>query len=42
MMALQTVKAEPRYVTPVNWQPGDDLIVPVLTQEEKEKLGMPG
>jgi len=42
LQALQQTYAEDNVVTPVNWQPGDDVIVPVLTEEEKQKLGVPG
>ena len=42
LVALQTVHDSPDHATPANWQPGDDLIVPVLTNEEKENIGMPG
>jgi peroxiredoxin (alkyl hydroperoxide reductase subunit C) len=40
--ALQTTYNNSAVVTPANWEPGDDLIVPVLSQEQKESLGMPG
>lgn len=42
LKALQTTYMVKNRVTPANWQPGDDLIVPVLTQEEKENIGKPG
>ena len=42
VVALQTTYAEKNIVTPGNWQKGDDVIVPVLTQTERESLGKPG
>lgn len=40
--ALQTTYNNTAVVTPANWTPGDDVIVPVLTQEERQSVGMPG
>lgn len=42
LTALQTTYEHKNVVTPANWQQGDDVIVPVLTQNEKETLGKPG
>lgn len=42
LQALQQTYAENNVVTPVNWQPGDDVIIPVLSEEEKQNLGFPG
>jgi peroxiredoxin 2/4 len=28
-------------VTPANWEPGDDIITPVLSKEDKAKIGTP-
>ena len=36
--ALQTNYADKSVVTPANWQIGDDVIVPVLSQAEKSNL----
>lgn len=36
--ALQTTYADKNLVTPANWQSGDDVLVPVLTQAEKSAL----
>ena len=41
LTALQTVDENKNLATPVNWQPGDDMIVPVLTAEEKKMLNSP-
>ena len=38
VLALQMNYADHSVVTPANWQDGDDLIVPVLSQSEKEDL----
>jgi peroxiredoxin (alkyl hydroperoxide reductase subunit C) len=42
LQALQTNYADNNLVTPANWQPGDDMIVPVISQEDREKIGTPG
>jgi len=39
LLALQETYAQDNIVTPVNWQPGDDVMVPYLTAEEKSSLG---
>lgn len=41
LMALQTVDENKNLVAPVNWIPGDDMIVPVLTAEEKKMINSP-
>ncbi|HER10090.1 MAG TPA: redoxin domain-containing protein [Bacteroides sp.] len=42
LLALQETHAHNNVVTPANWQPGDDVIIPVLTELEKKNLGLPG
>ncbi len=42
LVALQTVSAQKNRVTPANWQRGDDLIVPVLSADEKKGISAPG
>jgi len=39
LIALQQNYHDHSIVTPVNWQPGDDVAVPVLSQKDKENLG---
>lgn len=41
LMALQKNYNDHSIVTPVNWQPGDDVVVPVLSTKEKENLNSP-
>jgi len=41
LLALQTTYANNSVVTPANWQQGDDVIVPVLSQSEKNSIGLP-
>jgi peroxiredoxin 2/4 len=41
IIALQTVDANQKLVAPANWKPGDELMVRVLTQTEKDNLGKP-
>ncbi|MBN1131986.1 MAG: redoxin domain-containing protein [Bacteroidales bacterium] len=41
LMALKETHANKNLVTPANWHKGDDVIVPVLSREEKEKLDTP-
>ena len=38
LKALQTNYSEPDIVLPANWQPGDDVMIPFLSKEDKEKL----
>lgn len=38
VIALQQNYADNSVVTPANWMPGDDVIVPVLSQKDKEEL----
>jgi peroxiredoxin (alkyl hydroperoxide reductase subunit C) len=40
--ALQATYNDPNIVTPANWNKGDDVIVPVLTQKDRDELGKPG
>ena len=42
LTALQTTYNNENLVTPANWIKGDDVIVPVLTQAEKDNLGKLG
>jgi len=42
LSALQTTHNNENLVTPANWKKGDDVIVPVLTQTEKDNLGKEG
>lgn len=42
LLALQRTHAQTNVVTPANWHPGDDVIVPVPSEEEKQKMGTPG
>jgi peroxiredoxin (alkyl hydroperoxide reductase subunit C) len=42
LVALQTVSAQNNIVTPANWKPGDDMIVPVLSEDQKKGIGGPG
>lgn len=37
--ALQTTYAQSNVVTPANWEPGKDVMVPSLSQEDMELLG---
>jgi peroxiredoxin (alkyl hydroperoxide reductase subunit C) len=38
LKALQANYLEPDIVLPANWQPGDDVMIPFLTKEDKEEL----
>lgn len=42
LVALQTTYAASNLVTPANWEKGDDVIVPVLSQEDRKNIGTPG
>ena len=42
LVALEENYNNKDVVLPANWQPGDDVIVPVISQEERENLGKPG
>ena len=42
LVALQQTRTQKNTVTPANWQPGEDMIVPVLSANEKETIGEPG
>ncbi len=41
LIALQTTHKNKNVLAPANWQPGEDLMVPVLSSAEKAKLGSP-
>ncbi|MBP1668044.1 MAG: peroxiredoxin [Bacteroidetes bacterium] len=42
ILALQTVDASQLVVTPANWNPGDKLMIPVLSKSESETAGETG
>lgn len=42
LVSLQSHYANRNTVTPANWQPGDDVLVPTLSKSDKETLGSPG
>jgi peroxiredoxin (alkyl hydroperoxide reductase subunit C) len=42
IIALQTVDASQLVVTPANWNPGDKLMIPVLSKSESETAGQTG
>ncbi len=39
IVALQTVDKHKDIVTPANWKPGDDVMVPVISQDQKKNIG---
>ncbi|TVQ89899.1 MAG: peroxiredoxin, partial [Bacteroidetes bacterium] len=39
--ALQAQRSRDNIVIPANWQPGDDVMIPILTKEDKEELQTP-
>jgi peroxiredoxin 2/4 len=41
VVALQSVQKDRHIVTPANWMPGDDFMVPVITAGDRANLGMP-
>lgn len=41
LVSLQNHYANKNQVTPANWELGDDVLIPVLTQEEKAELANP-
>lgn len=41
LIALQKNYSDDSIVTPVNWQPGEDVVVPTLSKADKENLGSP-
>lgn len=41
LKALQTQYSHQNTVIPANWKPGDDVMVPILTKEDKEDLKSP-
>lgn len=38
LQALQAHDSQPELVVPANWQPGDDLMIPFLRPEDKQRL----
>ncbi len=42
LLALETTYSNKDVVTPVNWEHGDDVMVPVISQEERGNLGKDG
>ena len=41
LKALQAQQSHDNIVMPANWQPGDDVMIPILTKEDKEELQTP-
>ena len=41
LIALQKTRNENNLVTPANWRPGDDFMVPVISAQEKANIGSP-
>ena len=41
LQALQAHDSHENIVTPVNWQPGDDFMAPLLTAEDKDEMKKP-
>jgi peroxiredoxin 2/4 len=41
LKALQAQRSRENIVMPANWQPGDDVMIPILTKEDKEELQTP-
>jgi len=41
LKALQTQQSHENIVIPANWQPGDDVMIPILTGEDKTELQGP-
>lgn len=42
VIALQTVDSNKNLVAPANWQPGDHMLIPVLTDAERNSVNTPG
>lgn len=42
LIALQTTYNDKNVVTPANWLPGDDVMVPVITSEQRKNVGQAG
>ena len=42
LIALQKTYNNKNIVMPANWQPGDDVLVPVISAEERQRIGEPG
>lgn len=41
LIALQTTRKDNNIVTPANWNPGEDVMVPILSAQERENIGGP-
>jgi peroxiredoxin 2/4 len=41
LKALQAQRSRENIVIPANWQPGDDVMIPILTKEDKDELQSP-
>ncbi|MFP4367840.1 MAG: peroxiredoxin [Bacteroidales bacterium] len=41
LKALQSQRSRDNIVIPSDWQPGDDVMIPILTKEDKEELQTP-
>ncbi len=41
LIALETIDKQKNTAAPANWEPGGNLMVPVLTQNEKNNIGKP-
>ena len=42
LIALQKTYNNKNIVMPANWQPGDDVLVPVISVEDRQRIGEPG
>lgn len=41
LIALQTTRKDNNIVTPASWEPGDDVMVPIISAKERENIGAP-
>ncbi len=41
LKALQHQQSKDNIVIPANWQPGDDVMIPILTKEDREEMQTP-
>jgi peroxiredoxin 2/4 len=41
LKALQIQQSQDNIVIPANWQPGEDVMIPVLTKEDREEMQTP-
>ncbi len=41
LKALQSQQSQDNTVIPANWQPGDDVMIPILTKEDREEMQTP-